>query len=419
MKSIKIALPGLEEDRYFAASLQVCQRLKSAGHQAFLVGGCVRDLVMGIQPKDYDVTTSALPQEVMDLFPKAIPVGVQFGVVNVRMKGFWFEVATFRGEDGYYDGRHPERVWFSSLEQDLQRRDFTMNALVMDPSTGEITDMSEGLTAIDRRIIRAIGDPLKRFEEDRLRMLRAVRFSAQTGFTIDPETLQAIATLAPKIARVSRERIRKEMEELLTTANPEKGLVLALDLGLLRIFLPAIVDYGRQRLLELGGLIPKIKEMPAKWAVLLKDCGSQAAYMAMLGLKHSNKVCNTVRSTIEGLKRLASFSKLGLADQKRLVRSDEFVFVYDVARVCDQKIGITKQEIRQAGRLLETSSKDDLFPPALLTGDDIKAMGYIPGPAFARVIAALEDARLSGDIVNREQAVKLVHQLMAWEKKDS
>lgn len=416
MKTYKISLPDSTNLPDFMAAQHVCQGLKTSGHQAFLVGGCVRDMVMGIRPKDYDITTSALPEDVMTIFPKAFPVGVRFGVVKVWMHGFLFEVATFRGEAGYYDGRHPTRVWFSTLEQDLKRRDFTMNALVMDPLTGEITDMTEGLDAISRGIIQGIGDPFKRFEEDKLRMLRAVRFLAQLGFRIEETTLQAIRALAPEIVQVSRERIREEMEKLLFTKDPGQGLVLALEVGLLKLFLPELADYGKKRLLELGICVSKPGNIVTKWAVMLKDAGPDAAYRTMSDLKQSNKVCVAVKNTVTGLGRLAVFSKLSLPEQKRLVRADEFVFVLDAAKACEAKIGIQQHAIQMAVELLDKSTRDDLFPPVLLTGDDIKSMGYTPGPAFSRVLTALEDAMLANEVTNRQEAERFIRQLMEKEK---
>jgi len=415
VKTRVISLPDTNEIPDFKAAQRVCKELESAGHEVFLVGGCVRDLVMGLRPKDYDITTSALPQDVMKLFPKSFPVGVQFGVVKVWMRGFLFEVATFRGEDGYYDGRHPTKVWFSTLEQDLKRRDFTMNALVMNALTGEITDTTNGLEAISQGIIDAIGDPFQRFEEDKLRMLRAIRFSAQLGFAIHNATADAIRALASEIVQVSKERIREEMEKLLGTKDPAKGLVLALNLGLLIQILPEIAAYGEKRLNELGLCLPKTGNVLTKWAILLKDAGSDVAYQVINRLKNSNKACSSIKNIIDGLKQMSGFNKLTLSARKRLIRADEFAFIQDAAMACETKIGIAEQEIRAARALLDESGQDDLFPPVLLTGDDIMAMGYKPGPAFAKVIRALEDAMLANEIKTRQDAANFVRYLMEKE----
>src|SRR5580692_250368 len=195
----------------------ICDRLQRNEHQALLVGGCVRDLLLGREPADYDVTTDATPERVMELFPESIAVGAQFGVVLVPRDGLKVEVATFRSDVGYSDGRHPDRVVYSKTPQeDVQRRDFTINGLLMRHDTGEVLDFVEGQADLAAGIIRAIGEPSRRFAEDKLRMLRAVRFAARFGYTIEPATFVAIRKHAKEIGIVSAERIREELTKLLT-----------------------------------------------------------------------------------------------------------------------------------------------------------------------------------------------------------
>ncbi len=396
----------------FRAAYAICERLVENGYDAFLVGGCVRDMLMGVRPKDYDITTSALPQQVMALFPKSLAVGVQFGVVKVRMYGYLFEVATFRGEAGYYDGRHPGRVWFSTLEQDLLRRDFTMNALVMDPLKQQVIDKVGGMDAIAQGVIRAIGDPGERFREDKLRMLRAVRFAAQLGFAIEQGTLEAIRSMAPGIKQVSRERIREELEKLFATKTPEKGMALAWDTGLLRNVLPEITVYGKKRMLDVVGCMPRLGDATSRWSMLLHDLGPEGALGVMRGLRHSNQQSDRVRNTIALLLDLAKFGTLRLCDQKRVVRDECFGYALGLADDCGKVLGVPASEARHARRLFEVSDTPDLFPKPLLTGEDLKAMGYHPGPAFAHVIKALEDAQLEGAIKTRQEAEALVRRLM-------
>ena len=222
-----------------AAAIVHC--LRGAGHEAFLVGGCVRDLIRGVTPQDFDIVTSARPEQVQPLFSQTVPVGARFGVVLVIEGGRPYEVATFRVETGYDDGRHPSRVVFATVEEDVSRRDFTVNGLLMDPETGRIIDYVDGRSDIERRLIRTIGDPDERFSEDHLRMLRAVRFTATLGFTLDPVTLAAVRRQAASIRRISAERIREELNRILTSGRAREGVKLLADSGLLAEILPEVL----------------------------------------------------------------------------------------------------------------------------------------------------------------------------------
>jgi poly(A) polymerase len=223
---------------------RIVRSLRDAGHQAYLVGGCVRDLVLGVEPTDYDVATDATPDEVMRIFPETYAVGAQFGVVLVPLRddaNRTVEVATFRSDIGYSDGRHPDQVCFSqSAREDVERRDFTINGLLLDPVKNEVLDFVGGRKDLDAGIIRAIGDPALRFSEDKLRMLRAVRFAARFGYTIEPPTFAAIQKLAVGISQVSRERVRDELTKMLTEGRARQAFMLLDQTGLLREVLPEI-----------------------------------------------------------------------------------------------------------------------------------------------------------------------------------
>ena len=220
---------------------RICAKLRAEGYQAFLVGGCVRDLLLGREPVDFDVSTDARPERVQELFPDSLAVGAQFGVIIVLDEGAQVEVATFRSDVGYSDGRHPDRVEFTqSAEEDVRRRDFTINALLMDCSSGQVWDYVRGREDLREAIIRAIGDPEKRFREDKLRMIRAVRFAARFGYTIEPATFAAIKKLAAEISVVSAERIRDELTKILTEGAARRGFELLDESGLLREILPEI-----------------------------------------------------------------------------------------------------------------------------------------------------------------------------------
>src|ERR1019366_4970934 len=220
---------------------QICATLRVHGHQAYLVGGCVRDLELGREPADYDVCTDACPDRVQELFPHSLSVGAKYGVILVVDDGAEVEVATFRCDIGYSDGRHPDRVVYSdSPQEDVRRRDFTINGLLMDPATREVLDFVEGRADLKAGIVRAIGDPRLRFAEDKLRMMRAVRFAARFGFQIELETLAAARELAAQITQVSPERIREELTKLLTEGSARRGFELLDETGLLEVVLPDV-----------------------------------------------------------------------------------------------------------------------------------------------------------------------------------
>ncbi|MEW6333261.1 MAG: HD domain-containing protein [Thermodesulfobacteriota bacterium] len=219
----------------------VVRRLRGAGHEAYLVGGCVRDMLRGAMPEDFDIVTSARPEQVRTLFARTVPIGARFGVVLVVEKGRTYEVAAFRSETDYVDGRRPSRVAYATAEEDVRRRDFTVNGLLMDPETGRVIDYVDGRRDIEGRLIRTIGDPMERFAEDHLRMIRAVRFTAVLDYAIDPATLAAIRRQAPGVRRISAERIREELRRIITSRGARKGMELLAESGLLAEILPEVL----------------------------------------------------------------------------------------------------------------------------------------------------------------------------------
>ena len=233
-------LPDADPPPGYASAQEIVHRLRLAGHQAYVVGGGVRDLVMGVAPKDFDIVTSALPEETRGLFSRTIPVGADFGVIIVRHRGESHEVATFRTDGDYTDGRRPDWVQFGTLEDDVSRRDFTINGLVLDPETREVFDHTGGLEDINRRVLRTIGDPAARFAEDALRLLRAIRFACRLGFTIDAETRRALVAATPTIRRVSQERVLQELEAMWGHPARAQALRELHDTGLLGRVLPVV-----------------------------------------------------------------------------------------------------------------------------------------------------------------------------------
>src|SRR5215475_5531582 len=222
------------------AAIEIVNELRRHGHEAYFVGGCVRDMVMNIEPADYDIATSAHPEQITRIFPRTETIGAQFGVVLVIKRGHPFEVATFRSDEAYIDGRHPSSVVFTDAKQDVLRRDFTINGLLYDTLTHQVIDYVNGCADIDEKIVRAIGDPHARFEEDKLRILRAIRFGARLGYTIEPGTWDAVATMAPRIHQVSSERIREELSRILMEGQATRGIRMLEESGLRAQILPEL-----------------------------------------------------------------------------------------------------------------------------------------------------------------------------------
>lgn len=413
--------------------------LKQNGHEAFLVGGGVRDFLLGRKPKDWDIATDALPDRIEALFPKTLPLGKAFGIiVVVPDEGDPVEVATYRADSPYADGRRPESVTFTNAREDALRRDFTINALFMDPDSGEILDFTGGRADLDARILRAIGDPAVRFAEDHLRMLRAVRFAATLGFTIEPATFAAIQRLAPQIRRISAERIRDELFRLLTE-SPKAGEALQLlrDSGLLKEILPEIEalagveqppefhpegDVFTHTRLMLDGL-PPTPSLTLALSVLFHDVGkpptaqlvtlpdgtprwrfechaSVGADMtrAILGrLRAPHALIDDVCAVIGNHMRLADAPKMRKAKLRRLLGAPTFETDLELHRLdCLSSHGLL--EIHD---FLKTEkdqfASEPVLPKPLVSGRDLIALGHTPGPKFSEMLQALYDRQLEGE----------------------
>jgi poly(A) polymerase len=429
-----------------STAIRIAARLREHGYQAWLVGGCVRDLLLGREPKDYDISTDARPDQLLEMFPQAQLVGAQFGVVLVD----GVEVATFRSDHSYQDGRHPSDVTFESdPKQDVLRRDFTINALLLDTSsltsldssTSEVVDYVGGLADLRAKIIRAIGDPEQRFEEDHLRMLRAVRFAARFGFEIEPGTLAAIQKLHQRITRVSPERIRDEIVRILTEGAPRRGFELLDASGLLVDILPEVAamkgveqppefhpegDVWTHTLIMLEGL----REPTATLAlgVLLHDVGKPGTFRVadrirfdghvelgeriardiLTRLRFSNADIDQVIALIANHMRFKHVTEMRDSKLKRMLRMDRFEEHLELHRLdCTSSHGhLENYEFVKSK--FEESPPDVLRPPRLLSGDDLKEAGYRPSPAFARMLEAVEDAQLESKIHTKEEALELV-----------
>jgi putative nucleotidyltransferase with HDIG domain len=425
----------------------ICGVLESAGFQALLVGGCVRDILLEQEPADYDVSTNATPEQVLELFPDGVDVGAQFGVILVPRDESKVEVATFRSDIGYADGRHPDRVVYaSSPQEDVQRRDFTINGLLMRHDTGEILDFVDGQADLRAGIIRAIGEPDRRFAEDKLRMLRAVRFAARFGYEIEPQTFRAIQKHAREIVVVSQERIREELTKILTEGAARTGFEL-LDLcWLLPMVLPEIVklkgveqppqyhpegDVWVHTLMMLDGLPAKCPATLA-WGVLLHDVGKPSTFKSaaetgdrirfdghvdvgmaiardILGrLRFSNDDTEQIVSLVEHHMKFKDVEKMRPATLKRFVRLPRF----------DEHLALNRLDCLSSHRNLEAyefvtdflgkTPPEVVRPPRLVNGDDVLGMGYEPGPAVGEVLATVEEAQLNGEISTKAEAISLI-----------
>jgi poly(A) polymerase len=423
----------------------VVRRLRDAGHEAYLVGGCVRDLLRGAEPEDYDIATSARPEEVMALFPRTVPVGVSFGVVLVLEGGADYEVATFRTERGYADGRRPLTVSFATAREDVLRRDFTINGLLMDPGTGEVIDYVGGRRDIEARVVRAIGDAETRFAEDHLRMLRAVRFAANLDFAPEQGLLDAIRRLAGKIRNISAERIREELTKLLTRGAGRRGMELLADSGLLAEILPEIQalrgvtqppafhpegDVWEHTLMMLA-LLPRGETTDSRlaWAVVMHDAGKaltrfengkgihfyghvqkgeEIARSVLCRLRFSAAEAETIVALVHFHMLFSEVKRMRPNRLKRFLRTPDFDLHLELHRLdCLASHGLLDSYEFCKEKLSEIP-REELNPPRLLTGRDLIAMGFRPGPLFSDILGAVEDAQLNGEIKTAEDARILV-----------
>lgn len=427
-----------------ALGRQIISKLQQAGFEAYFAGGCVRDSLRGVSPKDYDIATNARPEEVEPLFSKTIPVGISFGVLLIVLEGETYEVATFRSEGDYQDGRHPSRVTFSSLEEDAKRRDFTVNGLYLDTRTNQVIDFVEGQKDLQNRLIRTIGDPEKRFLEDHLRMMRAIRFAVQLDFEIEAPTFQAIKKHADKLNSISPERIRDEFSKILTSPNPARGLRLLDEAGLCRQFLPEIEqmkgveqpseyhpegDVYIHTLMLLEGL--KNAELELAMGALLHDVAKPATFVRasdrirfhghdVLGAKMAETICRRltfsnqqteliVSLVLEHL-RFKDVFNMRLSTLKRFLSLPRFDLHLEQHRLDCLASHKNLDAYEFAKQKYEDFLKQPPPPLKLLTGEDLKQMGFTPGPVFSKILREVEDQILEGKIIEKQDAIQFVQE---------
>jgi len=436
-------------------AIRIARTLREHGYSAYLVGGCVRDLLLNREPADYDIATCATPHEVISIFPQTFAVGAQFGVVLVPVRrdtaegepdNYAIEVATFRSDGAYSDGRHPDEVQFSKdARMDVQRRDFTINGLLLDPDTREVLDYVGGRHDLQRGVIRTIGQAHQRFAEDKLRMLRAVRFAARFGYAIDDQTFAAIRELAPQIHQVSRERVRDEILKMLTEGHARRAFELLDQTNLLEQVLPEIKkmqgvaqppqyhpegDVWIHTLMLLEGLPAGCSKTLALGA-LLHDVGKPPTFRvapdrirfdshAEIGTKMAAEICRRFRlsnddtdqvlSLVANHMRFGDVMKMKDSTLKRFFRLPQFEQHLELHRLDCQSSHRDLSLYEFAKEKFDAMPQEQLRPTPLITGDDLIAADYKPGPQFKELLAAVEDAQLEGSISTKEEALELIRQ---------
>lgn len=424
-------------------AIGVVRRLREQGYEAFFAGGCVRDMLLQKPPQDYDVATNARPEEVQRLFSQTIPVGAQFGVILVVVDGEPFEVATFRHDGPYLDGRRPSHVRYGTLQEDILRRDFTINGMLYDPLGGQVIDLVEGRADLERRLIRAIGEPQARFEEDRLRMIRAVRFAASLGFSIDALTFKAIQQLAASITTIAWERIGDEMTRILTEGGARRGIELLDQSGLLQVLLPEMValkgtpqspdyhpegDVFAHTLLLLSHLAPSSSETLA-YGCLLHDIakpvcfrqetdritfyghtevGAAMAEEILKRLKRSRESWERVAYLVRNHLRHVQAPQMRLSTLKRFLREEGIEELLELTRIDALASNGDLQYYQFCKERLAQLSEAQIRPAPLVRGTDLIALGLVPGPIFAEILQRVEDQQLGGELTSREQALEWV-----------
>ncbi len=445
---------NLSSDKAQAAT-GIARTLRQHGYSAYLVGGCVRDLLLGREPADYDVSTSATPRDVIRIFPQTYAVGAQFGVVLVPVRrdtasgepaNYSIEVATFRSDGAYSDGRHPDEVQFSNdARMDVQRRDFTINGLLMDPISSEVLDFVGGRKDLAAHVLRTIGEPAQRFAEDKLRMLRAVRFAARFGYTIEDKTFSAIRELASQIHQVSRERIRDEILKMLTEGRARCAFELLDQTALLQEVLPEIKkmqgvqqppqyhpegDVWIHTLMLLEGLPAGCSRTLALGA-LLHDVGKPPTFRiapdrirfdqhAEVGTKMAEEICRRFRlsnddtdqvlSLVANHMRFADVTRMKESTLKRFFRLPKFEEQLELHRLDCMSSHRDLGLYEFAREKFHALPPEQIRPVPLITGDDLIAAGYRPGPLFKELLTAVEDAQMDGSVSTKAEALELVQQ---------
>jgi poly(A) polymerase len=399
------------------AAIEIVKRLRSYGFEALLAGGCVRDMLLGRPASDYDVATSALPEDVIRLFKRTLKVGAKFGVVIVLLAGQQVEVATFRTESGYADGRHPAAVEFARASEDAGRRDFTINGMFYDPIDNRVVDYVNGQADLKKRIVRTIGKPEQRFSEDYLRMLRAIRFSTQLSFAIEPKTFSAICTLGENITKISGERISAELEGILIDPNRATGASLLVESGLANAIFPGYAGEPAKLAVAVLGQLRKKIDFALALAGFFAGYETKFAIEKCKVLKLSRNQNKHIKFLLTNRDKLLNDS-MSLAELKKFLMEPYFWDLYELQRAL--------QRARQAGiyalvnirKRIKALGDIELRPKPLLTGHDLIRLGAVPGPALGQLAEEMYIAQLEGQLQTTQQAedwvIKWLHKHKAF-----
>lgn len=430
----------------YSAAMTIVNHLKQKGFQAYFVGGCVRDALLALPCKDIDIVTDALPDQVEQLFSHTIPIGKNFGVINVIVDKQNFEVATFRAEADYTDGRHPQKIEFSDAKNDAQRRDFTINAIFYDPIEEKILDFFGGQEDLKNKILRTVGSASERFNEDYLRMLRAVRFAARFDLQADPEIKNSCQQLAENITKISVERIYKELSSMLTNPHPDIAMTLLADWGLMKWVLPEVLDLKgceqppryhpegdawNHTMLALANM--KNPTLDLTWSVLLHDIGKPASLQyrdgvprtpghALVGSKIATRILTRLHATKNTINQvgLAVYHHMGFFDVPKMKTStflkfinqphfDELLELHRLDCASGPKTYETYDFCQEKIKELQASSQKDL-PAPWISGYDLIKLKLKPGEKFKKIIKELYDLQLDGKLHNKEEAVSYIKQ---------
>jgi len=397
------------------AATKIVTILRDHGHHALLAGGCVRDILLGTDPKDFDVATDAPPDRVARIFHSTKLVGVQFGVVIVRLGGCETEVATFRSDGDYQDGRRPESVQFASAEQDALRRDFTINGMFLDPVANQVIDYVEGRKDLNARVIRCIGDPHRRFTEDHLRMLRAVRFAARLGFTIADDTFGAIQQNVVTIARISAERIRMELELILAHPSRSTGWRLIVESSLLN-HLSTAVSWSIDDAARIGAILARLPDhapLPASIAAMLIQMQPRHAADACRVMRFSNQMSAAVQAILEWTRRLITANALELADLKILRASPNYQATRLLSSAAIDADNQPRQAFESTIQAADAIESERIAPPPLIRGEDLMTLGVSPGPRLGDILEWVYRAQLNETVIDRDAAMNLARELAA------
>jgi len=430
------------------AAVGVAKKLRDAGFVVYFAGGCVRDALLGRDAHDYDIVTNATPDQVQKIFPRADAVGAHFGVILVKEAGIHFEVATFRTDGSYHDGRRPESVEYSSPEEDAQRRDFTINGLFQDPETGEVIDFVNGKADLKSGLLRAIGNPEERFQEDALRLMRAIRFATVLDFDLDPVTWEAICSNAHLLEKIAVERIQIEFNKILISAGRRRGIELLVDSGLIKYFLPEVLELiGCEQppqfhpegdvyvhtcmMLEMIG--DKEVNLSLALSVLLHDIGKPATYSydeeaerirfnghesvgaemseeILRRMKYSNEMIDDVRVMVANHMKFMHVMDMRVSKLKRFMSRDTFVHEMELHRVdCASSNGIL-ENYNFVVEKREEFANQPLIPEPLIKGKDLMDLGFKPGPEFKEILTAIQNEQLEGKLSDSDAAIVWVRE---------